>query len=400
MSAKHLASIGLGLAVLLLLIPASPGMFERVEVQRVPIERLVTNLEEAVKKDPKNVEALVNLARVHGMTYALKTDTAQVKKGHEEEGPWFGYVPKTVPFSEVAKTDDPARQKAAKVHLLKAINRFREAANLAPDNMAARLGYAWTLDQAGQKKEAIAQYRSLIEDAWKIEQGARAFYMHGETVVTEAAGYLIPLLDKEKDKAEIATLTKRVAQLRAKPRWVTPIAVPLRDGLAARDLEDRDAAVAFDADGSGLKRTWTWLTKDAGWLVYDPKGQGDITSSLQLFGNVTFWLFWENGYDALASLDDDGDGVLTGVELKGLAIWHDAGRAGVCDPGEVKPLSSYGIVAVSCRFERDGRRPDRIAFSPKGVTFRDGKTRPTFDLILDPAVRPARRDPRPGHANP
>ena len=81
--------------------------------------------------------------------------------------------------------------------------------------------------------------------------------------------------------------------------------------------------------------------------------------------------------------------MLTGDELKGLAIWHDANGDGVCDPGEVKPLADYGIVAVSCRFERDRDHPDRIAFSPKGVTFRDGRTRPTFDLILDPADRPA-----------
>ena len=125
--------------------------------------------------------------------------------------------------------------------------------------------------------------------------------------------------------------------------------------------------------------------------MYDPRGTGDITSALQLFGNVTFWLFWENGYDALASLDDDGNGTLTGDELKGLAIWQDAGQAGVCEKGEVKPLSAYGIVAVSCRYERDRRDPDRVACSPKGMTFRNGTTRPTYDLILQPAEPLERR---------
>jgi hypothetical protein len=258
------------------------------------------------------------------------------------------------------------------------------------------LGYAWILDQIGQKKEAITQYRSLIEDAWKHEDGKNALPLSGETVVTEAAGYLIPLLDNEADKQEIATLRKRVERLRQADRRVTPIAVPLRDGLVARDIEDKNANVTFDLDGSGLKRKWTWVTKDAGWLVYDPKRRGAITSSLQLFGNVTFWLFWENGYHALASLDDNGDGVLTGDELKGLAIWHDASGPGVCDPGEVKSLSEYGIVTLSCRFERDWSHPNRIALSPKGVTFRDGKTRPTFDLILDPANRPAQMDAHSG----
>ena len=384
----RLASFGLGLALFLILKPASQGKFAWVELEQVPVERLVANLEEAVKKDPKNVKVLVNLARVHGMAYALKTDTAPVKKGHQGDGPWFGNMPRTVPFSKVVKTNDPAKQKAAKVHLAKAIIRFREAVNLAPDDLAARLGYAWTLDQAGHTKEAITQYRSLIEDAWRNERNEGRRPMNGETVVTEAAGYLLPLLHKQEDSQEIATLNARVAQVRAKPRPITPIAVPMRDGLLARDLEDRGAAVVFDADGSGLKRSWTWVTRDAGWLVYDPNGKGEITSSLQLFGNVTFWLFWENGYDALASLDDNHDGALTGQELKGLAIWRDGGRAGVCEPGEVKPLSECGIVALSCRFERDKNHPRGIAFSPCGATFRDGKTRPTFDLILDPAKKP------------
>jgi hypothetical protein len=86
----------------------------------------------------------------------------------------------------------------------------------------------------------------------------------------------------------------------------------------------------------------------------------------------------------LASLDDNGDGVLAGAELKGLAIWHDGNGDGVCGSGEVKPQSEYGIAAVSCRFERDPSYPDRVAFSPGGVTFRDGRTWPTFDLILKP----------------
>jgi tetratricopeptide (TPR) repeat protein len=380
--ARYLAAFCLGFAACLLLTPEVPGKYARVEVQNVPIERLIANLEMAVKKNPKDVQALVNLARTHGMAYALKTDTAQVSKGHEERGPWFGYEPKVVPFSTVMMTTDAAKQKAAKVHLAKAVEHFREAVKLAPDDLRARLGYAWTLEQSGAKKEAVKEYRALIEDAWKKEKDLKAVDFGGHTIVAEATEYLMPLLDKQNDEKEIATLRERWRHLAKLPRWITPVAVPLRDGLEARDIEDRNAAVAFDTDGSGLRRKWTWITKDAGWLVYDPTAKGDLNSGLQMFGNVTFWLFWETGYDALASLDDNADGVLTGDELKGLAIWHDANGNGICDPGEVKPLSEYGIVAVSCRFERDPNHPDRIAFSPKGVTFRDGRTRPTFDIIL------------------
>src|SRR5713101_5583677 len=162
MNVRYLAACVLVLEACLWLTPVSPGCYLGVEVQQVPVERLVTNLEEALKKDPKNVQALVNLARVHGMAYALKTETAQVQKGHEERGLWFGYEPTLVPFSTVEKTEDAGKQKAAKAHLAKAVERFKEAVKLAPDNLPARLGHAWTLEQSGAKQEAIKEYRALI----------------------------------------------------------------------------------------------------------------------------------------------------------------------------------------------------------------------------------------------
>ena len=109
-------------------------------------------------------------------------------------------------------------------------------------------------------------------------------------------------------------------------------------------------------------------------------------SALQLFGGVTFWMFWENGYHALAALDDDCDGMLAGKELEGLAIWQDLNGNAICERGDVKPLAEWGIVAISCRYVRDLKRPDRIAYSPQGVFFRDGSNRPTYDIILHPAV--------------
>ncbi|QEG32590.1 hypothetical protein GobsT_74460 [Gemmata obscuriglobus] len=87
----------------------------------------------------------------------------------------------------------------------------------------------------------------------------------------------------------------------------------------------------------------------------------------------------------MATLDDNRDGVISGAELDTLALWHDANANGVCDAGEVKPLSEYGIVKLSVKFERDATHPDRIAYSKAGATFKDGSTRPTFDLVLHSA---------------
>jgi hypothetical protein len=380
----RLAAAGL-FVFAVLLIPSRPAdaRYARMEIEKVPVERLAKNLEEQIAKDPKNVQAVINLARVHAMAYTLKSEELPTAKG-KPEAVWFGYEPKLVPFGVPAKTDDPAKLKAAKEHLEKSIALYKKAVEFAPENLPARLGYAWVIEQAGRKDEAVALYRKLIADAWVKEKDLRSLPLGGSTVTGEAAGYLIPLLDPTIDRDEIATLKERSAQLQKLPRPITPIAVPLRDGLSAIDLEDRTASVAFDADGSGLAKQWTWITPDAAWLVFDPQASGRVTSGLQLFGNVTFWLFWDTGYDALAGLDDNRDGRLSGAELRGLALWHDVNRNGVSEPGEVRSLGEYGIVAIDCRYERDASHPDRIAYSRNGVTFRDGRTRPTFDLVLHP----------------
>jgi hypothetical protein len=386
MSRTGLLSRQAGLAVLLALawavaVRPAGARYLKPDLVDIPVERLTANLEELAKKDPKDVAARFNLARAHAMAYALKTDTAQVRKGKEGEGAWFGYEPAHVPFA-AQPTEDKDKLKTAREHLAQALARYEEVLRLDPDNLPAALGHAWCLEQAGDKAKAVQEYCKVIDAGWEKEKGLKEAPLGWHSVTAEAAGNLIPLLDPDKDKAEIRTLQERIKQMQAVPRPVTPIVVPLRDGLTARDLEDRSASVTFDVDGSGSPQRWSWVTKDAGWLVYDPHGTGRVTSGLQLFGGVTFWMFWDNGYEALAALDDDRDGVLTGRELEGLAIWQDRNGNGVCDAGEVRPLAAWGIVAVSCRCRRDPDDPSRMAYAPQGVRFRDGSTRPTYDLIL------------------
>src|SRR5262249_9693242 len=208
-------------------------------------------------------------------------------------------------------------------------------------------GLAWCLEQAGKKEEAVQAYRRTIEDAWKAEKELTKQPRIGwHSVVIEAAEYLTPLLDRTKDADEIKTLEERTQHMRKIKRRLTPLVIPLRDGLDARELVDLQAAVPFDADGSGHQHKWTWVTRDAGWLVYDHKKTGKVDSALQLFGNVTFLMFWENGYRALSALDADGDGWLAGVELDGLAVWVDANGNGVVDAGELKSLSELGITGL------------------------------------------------------
>ena len=373
----------LSLPFLLLAAWPAEARFIRPDLQTVPVAKLIENLEKIVADQPKSVEALLNLGRAHGMAFAQKVDELQVWKGREKNGAWAGFTPKLAPFGDVKKTDDKEKQAAAQTHLAAALKAYTRAQELDKENLVIRLGIAWLTEQTGKKDEAVRLYRALVADAWdKKEKDLTRVGLGGHTITAEAGGYLVALLDKEKDKAEIAALDEKIQKLKKLPRPVTPVAVPLADGLTAADLEAPAARLKFDADGSDLGKEWSWITPKAAWLVYDPKGDGKITSGLQLFGNVTFWMFWSNGYGPLAALDDDRDGELRGKELAGLALWHDKNGNGISDPGEVKPLADHGIVAVSCKWQVMKDHPDKIAFSPVGVTFTDGKTRPTFDLVL------------------
>ena len=364
-------------------INQAQARFIRPQLEVTPVDRLVKNLSEKLKAKPKDITLRFNLARVHAMAFAQKTDKATVRIGKANLGAWFGFTPRHVPF-KVVKTKDGTKQKSAAAQLELALLRYQEVIKMDPKHLTSQLGYGWCLEQAGEKDKAIAQYRKTIELGWAKEKDMRSAGLSWHSVVAEASGYLTPLLDPKKEAQELATLKQRVAKLRRIRRPVTPLAVPLKDGLTVNDMVDRTARVRFDADGSGELKSWSWISPDAAWLVYDQKQSGAITSALQLFGNVTFWLFWENGYQALATLDDNGDGKLTGSELRHLALWRDSNCNGISDLGEVTSLSAEGIVELSCKYTEKNQSDNYRAMSPNGVKFSDGRVRRTFDIILHP----------------
>ena len=368
----------LSTAIVVATIVECSAIFVILDIQDVPVSRLVANLERLVRENPQDVRLRVNLARTHMMAYALKS--ASLGASRDAEGPAHEPLKENV-LPEIRGAADPAAQKDAAAHLAKAIARYEEAIQIDPAHPFARLGYAWALQQAGEREKAIAAYRTAIDTAWPQE--LKSIRLQGwQSVTEEAARFLIPLLDAQRDAKEIAALRDRIAKLQAMPRAITPIVVPLRDGVTADDLTNAAAGVAFDADGSGRRSRWTWVTADAGLLVHDPRRSGSVTSALQWFGNVTFWLFWDNGYEPLRALDDDGDSRLRGAELDGLAIWRDANGNGVSERGEVALIKAWRIIELSSQYEIDDEHPDRIAFAPAGVTFADGAVRPTYDVIL------------------
>ena len=97
-------------------INQAQALFIRPQLEVTPIDRLVKNLSEKVKAKPKDITLRFNLARVHAMAFAQKTDKATVRIGKANLGAWFGFTPRHVPF-KVVKTKDDAKQKAAEAQL-------------------------------------------------------------------------------------------------------------------------------------------------------------------------------------------------------------------------------------------------------------------------------------------
>jgi hypothetical protein len=365
------------LATLLLLSPVQASAEWANFGETVPIGRLETNLQKQLSSVSKNdnkrrAQLAFQIGRLHSMAYAQKSDNIPAYQSQAS----YSDLCDTGQF-EVKSASSPGAIQTAQQHLKTAILHLREATRLDPSLLAAQLGLAWSLEQSGQKTTALKEYRRLFPIALKQEIAAGS---HGPcpSIAEETGRYLKGLLPLS-EKAEIASVDANLKRLQVLPRAVTPIAIPLtnEDSLTALMSEH---TVRFDLDGTGSKSYSHWITPKAGWLVYDGNGSKRITSGLQLFGNVTFWIFWSNGYDALSALDDDGDGRLRGRELKGLAVWRDRNEDGVSEVNEVTALDDLGIASLGYR--NLATTGDGMPYCPGGVQLSDGRSLNTYDMVL------------------
>ncbi len=86
----------------------------------------------------------------------------------------------------------------------------------------------------------------------------------------------------------------------------------------------------FDFAGHGFAAKTGWITPNEGFLILD-KGTSTITPD-ELFGVAS-----GNGFDDLAKLDLNGDGVINAsdAQFANLKIWRDLNSNGQLDPGEL-----------------------------------------------------------------
>jgi hypothetical protein len=330
----------------------------------------------------ETAELHYELARVYSIAYAQPPTQFKALKGGERPFLGNGVASGLPPDRQRFRADGPvdphpdarAEPDVSRKQLESAIEHYREALKRKPDHLAAQLGLGWCLDKAGDKNGALEAYRKALALAWKQEKDLES--ITEVSWVEEIAGYLLPLLDPVANETETDRIRSYTAAIHRNGRAITPVLVPLAENVPLNELVDNTKAVAFDLDGSGLPRRWGWITPKAAWLVYDPAGKGKITSGLQLFGKVTFWVFWQNGYQALQALDENGDGVLSGHELRGLALWQDRNSNGCSEDGEVFSLESAGVTALSVEWIA---HETGIPYNPFGICFQNGSIRPTYD---------------------
>lgn len=169
---------------------------------------------------------------------------------------------------------------------------------------------------------------------------------------------------------------------------VDPIIIDLdRDGI---ETLGKSANIFFDHNGNGFAENTGWVGKDDGLLVWDKDKDGKITSGGEIFGDhmlLEDGTSAENGFQALAELDKNGDGVIDKLDdaYHFLQVWQDKNSNGVVDDGELMSLASAGIASISTSYKNSKYvDPQGNAHRQTGtITYTDGKTGVVADVWFD-----------------
>ena len=294
------------LLLILLVLLTSPLLARYVmpDLELVPLERLITNLEQRVDANPNDFDAVHTLARTHAMAYSwrLESDTEVAVYTTRPKGePYFGLVPRHVPFRAdrwaqgwrdahyPERLDAPARSRSdqadARAHLDRAIELYRRAIQLTAepgdrhpyDLNFSQLGLSWCLASRGDHQQAAALLRELVARLGP-EAAAEGSAPPNGFPVEEAIEDLLSLIGDghvephDDEIAELTALEEHIEPPASLPRAITPLAIDLTGAASSpTSLINDTASVTFDLDGSGRQLQWTWIRiPSAAWLVWDP----------------------------------------------------------------------------------------------------------------------------------
>jgi hypothetical protein len=380
------------------LLIAAPSFALWARATAVPIDRLLKNSNAHIARNPKDAQGYYVRGRLHSLAFATGTRQLEVYETGADK------LPQIPAYESIfaKRTGKFQFNQEAQAHLLASIRDYQRATELDSNNAMAFLGLGWVLEdgsifankvnafpkekksknpQANWQEKALTAYRRAYQLTVKGDLKQDGLGPGAHAAISAEAGESILRLLRNRtltnaERTEIAQIEMTIAEIEKKPRAITPIIFPLDEPAPLGSLLAHNQHVRFDLAGDGKATLWPWVKPNAGILVWDPKHTGRITSGQQLFGSVTWWIAWENGYQPLALLDNNGDGWLTGKELRGLAVWVDANSNGISDVGEVKTLDKFGVSRLATNnVENRANTP----FHPQGIQFRDGRVLPTYD---------------------
>jgi hypothetical protein len=125
-----------------------------------------------------------------------------------------------------------------------------------------------------------------------------------------------------------------------------PLIIDLgKDGLDISDARSGNT-VLFDINADGSRERVSWVGAGDGFLAFDRNGNGAIDDAKELFGDQNGA---KDGFSQLAQFDSDYNGIIDGKDqiFDTMLIWQDKNQNGITDPGELNPVSSYGINAIN-----------------------------------------------------
>ncbi|MBI5785503.1 MAG: hypothetical protein HZA64_08610 [Rhodocyclales bacterium] len=138
--------------------------------------------------------------------------------------------------------------------------------------------------------------------------------------------------------------------------WSTkdPLVLDLdNDGIETVGIE---AGILFDHNADGIKTGTGWLKGDDAFLVLDRNGNGVIDSGRELFGvetlvgtdNQDHPIYATDGFDALTSVDSNGDGLFNAADTQytNVRLWQDTNQDGISQANELQSLAQAGITAI------------------------------------------------------
>ena len=224
--------------------------------------------------------------------------------------------------------------------------------------------------------------------------GNYTFIIYSDLTPTANAGiYSVNILDSSAPTSDISDMVvEHIMTLNgvgfgnlADANFVStadPIVLDLDgDGIAFSSHSD---GVTFDINADGALDQIAW-TGD-GILAYDVDGTGKIENGAEIFTPVFGGGSFDDGLNALSSLDSNQDGKIDSQDAAydKLVVWQDTNHDGVSDAGELSTLGELGIANIDLGAAGSNAYIDGQAVLAEGTFTRaDGSAGTYVEVDLD-----------------